>query len=89
MAVSVVQVVMSNWEARRLSARQVAYAALDALVTGRLLRGLRAWHASPAPCPGCRSPIGAPVNAQAAFRCTLFAFSTPHYIPPNHFFCLN
>ena len=64
--VSVSQVVMSNWEARRLTTRQVAYAALDALVTGQLLRGLRLWHSSPSACPGCRSAIGAPVNAKAA-----------------------
>ena len=29
------------------------------------------------PCPGCRSPIGAPVDARAAFRCARFLLS-PH-----------
>ena len=75
---TVVQVVMSNWEARRLSARQVAYAALDALVTGQLLRGLRLWHSSPSACPSCRSAIGAPVDARAALGCA------PVVLPLEH-----
>lgn len=32
---------MSNWEALQLSARQIQYAALDALLAGHAFRGLR------------------------------------------------
>jgi len=35
---------MSNWERRTLSTQQVLYAALDALLTGHVYRGLRLWH---------------------------------------------
>jgi ribonuclease D len=38
---------MSDWEQRALSRQQIVYAALDALVTGQLFRGLRLRHASP------------------------------------------
>ncbi len=27
----------------------------------QVFRGLRLWHSSPAPCPGCKVPVGAPV----------------------------
>lgn len=50
---------MSNWEARQLSAKQVQYAALDAVITGTLYRGLRLWHASPSACTSCRQMLGA------------------------------
>ena len=64
------QVVMSNWEARRLSQRQVSYAALDALVAGLLLRSLRLWHSSPSACAGCRGPpIGALVDCSRKLGC--------------------
>ena len=54
-----VQVTMSNWEARQLSARQMQYAALDAIITGHVYRGLRLWHASPSACTSCRQLLGA------------------------------
>jgi hypothetical protein len=38
------KVSMSNWERRTLSTQQVLYAALDALLTGHVYRGLRLWH---------------------------------------------
>jgi hypothetical protein len=50
---------MSNWEAAALSWPQVAYAALDALVCGHILRSLRRWHSSPSACDGCQKQIGA------------------------------
>lgn len=53
------KVTMSNWEARQLSARQVQYGALDAVVTGHIFRGLRLWHASPSACTACRQMLGA------------------------------
>lgn len=40
-------VTMSDWEQRALSRQQIVYAALDALVTGQLFRGLRLRHAGP------------------------------------------
>lgn len=46
------QVTMSNWEAYNLSNRQITYAALDALVTGDLLRSLRAMHVRQEDCSG-------------------------------------
>ena len=39
-----VQVTMSDWEQKALSQQQIVYAALDALVTGQLFRGLRLLH---------------------------------------------
>lgn len=53
------KVTMSNWEARQLSAKQVQYAALDAVITGHIHRGLRLWHASPSACTSCRQMLGA------------------------------
>ncbi|PSC71691.1 Werner Syndrome-like exonuclease [Micractinium conductrix] len=52
------KVTMSNWEARHLSAKQVQYAALDAIITGHVYRGLRLWHASPSACTACRQMLG-------------------------------
>lgn len=52
------RVTMSNWAARRLSDAQVRYAALDALVTGHVYRGLRLWHASPSACSACHQMLG-------------------------------
>jgi len=40
------QVTMSDWEQRALSQQQIVYAALDALVTGQLFRGLRLLHSN-------------------------------------------
>jgi len=48
------QITMSNWESSHLDARQIRYAAMDALVTGDLFRALRQLHANPTPCPGRR-----------------------------------
>lgn len=62
------KVTMSNWEARQLSARQVQYGALDAVVTGHIFRGLRLWHASPSACTACRQMLGA-VLPQPAWHC--------------------
>ncbi|PRW20999.1 subtilisin-like serine protease [Chlorella sorokiniana] len=53
------KVTMSNWEARQLSAKQMQYAALDAIITGHIYRGLRLWHASPSACTSCRQMLGA------------------------------
>lgn len=53
------QVTMSNWEQSALSRQQMVYAALDALVTGQLFRGLRLWHSSPSACAGCQTNMGA------------------------------
>lgn len=50
---------MSNWEARQLSAKQMQYGALDAIITGHIYRGLRLWHASPSACTACRQMLGA------------------------------
>ncbi|KAK9839236.1 hypothetical protein WJX81_003150 [Elliptochloris bilobata] len=53
-------VTTSNWGARQgLTAAQVSYGALDVLVAGQVLRGLRLWHSSPSPCASCRKPLGA------------------------------
>lgn len=49
---------MSNWEARNLSSGQVRYAALDALVTGQVFRGLRLWHSAPSACAACHQLLG-------------------------------
>ena len=62
------KVTMSNWEARQLLARQVQYAALDAIITGHIYRGLRLWHASPSACTSCRQMLGAVSAAAAACR---------------------
>lgn len=53
------KITMSNWEARSLSAKQVQYAALDAIITGHIYRSLRLWHASPSACTACRQMLGA------------------------------
>ena len=54
------RVTMSNWEARgALSAAQLQYAALDAVLTGHVYRSLRRWHASPSACTSCRQMLGA------------------------------
>ncbi|KAL3147260.1 hypothetical protein ABBQ32_002751 [Trebouxia sp. C0010 RCD-2024] len=45
------KVSMSNWEARTLTSQQIKYAALDALLTGQVFRGLRLWHSAPSACP--------------------------------------
>lgn len=52
------KVTMSNWEARQLSPTQLQYAALDAVVTASVYRGLRLWHASPSACTACRQMLG-------------------------------
>ena len=49
---------MSNWEATLLTAGQMQYAALDALIAGHVLRGLRMWHAQPAACAACSQLLG-------------------------------
>lgn len=53
------RVSLSNWAAPRLSLAQLQYAALDALLTGAVFRGLRLWHASPCACTGCGHALGA------------------------------
>lgn len=60
-SLSLLQVATSNWEAKRLTPRQVQYAALDAFATGHLLRCLGLWHSSPSPCPACKAPLGVPL----------------------------
>lgn len=52
------QVTMSNWEAARLSGKQLTYAALDAMLAGGIFRALRAWHLDPCGCGGCGLPLG-------------------------------
>lgn len=54
----------SDWQKPRLSPAQVRYAALDALITGSVFRGLRLWHASPSPCTACRRPFGVEVRIE-------------------------
>lgn len=61
---------MSNWEAKTLDVRQIAYAAVDALVCGHLLRSLRRWHASPCACSACQQRIGFPSDLPSGFTCT-------------------
>jgi hypothetical protein len=51
-------VARSDWERGALTPGQVQYAALDALLTGHVFRGLRLWHASPSACPACRQMLG-------------------------------
>lgn len=46
MCSNAVQVTMSDWEHKALSQQQIVYAALDALVTGQLFRGLRLLHSN-------------------------------------------
>ncbi|KAI3430822.1 hypothetical protein D9Q98_009233 [Chlorella vulgaris] len=53
------KVTMSNWEQKRLTAKQVQYAALDAILTGNVYRSLRLWHASPSACTSCHQMLGA------------------------------
>ena len=52
------QVSMSNWEARHLDCKQLQYAALDAILTGQVFRGLRLWHSAPSNCSTCHQPMG-------------------------------
>jgi ribonuclease D len=52
----------SDWQRAKLTPAQVQYAALDALVTGCVFRGLRLWHASPSPCTVCKQPFGVEVR---------------------------
>jgi len=52
----------SDWQRAKLTPAQVQYAALDALVTGCVFRGLRLWHASPSPCTACKQPFGVEVR---------------------------
>jgi hypothetical protein len=52
----------SDWQRAKLTPAQVQYAALDALVTGSVFRGLRLWHASPSPCTACKQPFGVEVR---------------------------
>jgi len=55
-------VARSDWQRPQLTPAQVQYAALDALVTGHVFRGLRLWHASPSPCTACKAPLGVMVS---------------------------
>ena len=53
------KIAMSDWEAADLSIRQIHYAALDALLTGHIFRGLRLWHQCPSSlCMTCQQPLG-------------------------------
>ena len=63
------QVSMSNWEARTLSSSQIQYAALDALLTGQVFRGLRLWHSAPSVCATCHQTLGE-MQPQHHFFCT-------------------
>lgn len=51
----------SDWQRRSLSASQIRYAVLDALVTGLVFRSLRLWHASPSSCIHCKQLLGVAV----------------------------
>lgn len=48
------QVAVSNWEAERLSAAQISYAARDVLLTYHTHRLLRQWQAAGAQAPACQ-----------------------------------
>lgn len=48
------QVAVSNWEAERLSAAQISYAARDVLLTYHTHRQLRQWQAAGAQAPACQ-----------------------------------
>ncbi|GAX82096.1 hypothetical protein CEUSTIGMA_g9524.t1 [Chlamydomonas eustigma] len=63
------KVSMSNWAAQSLNMSQIKYASLDAFVAGQVFRGLRLWHSSPSPCPGCLHIVGALLTAVDAFPC--------------------
>lgn len=52
----------SDWQRSKLTPAQVQYAALDALITGHVFRGLRLWHASPSPCTACKALLGVTVR---------------------------
>lgn len=60
---------MSNWEARKLNAAQIQYAALDALMTGQVFRGLRLWHSAPCACATCHHALGKVLSEPVLF-CT-------------------
>ena len=62
MAAAAAQVSLSDWEAPSLSSEQIKYAAMDAFITGHLMRCLGLWHSSPSPCPGCKSLLGLPIE---------------------------
>lgn len=52
----------SNWARQNLTPAQIQYAALDALLTGGVFRGLRLWHMAPSPCTKCRRLLGEKVR---------------------------
>lgn len=52
----------SNWAHPTLTPAQIQYAALDALLTGGVFRGLRLWHMAPSPCTKCRKFLGEKVG---------------------------
>jgi hypothetical protein len=52
----------SNWARQYLTPAQIQYAALDALLTGGVFRGLRLWHMAPSPCTKCRRLLGEKVR---------------------------
>lgn len=60
------KVTMSDWSAPCLTIRQAHYAALDALLTGHIFRGLRLWHSIPSDCAGCKAPLGLPPSWDAS-----------------------
>lgn len=66
---AILQVSMSNWEAKVLTRQQIIYASLDALVCGHLLRSLRLWHASPCACPVCRYHMGSVMPTDLVLMC--------------------
>jgi hypothetical protein len=64
----------SDWQRAKLTPAQVQYAALDALVTGSVFRGLRLWHASPSPCTACKQPFGVEVRKSLKVFFLFFPF---------------
>eukprot|EP01025_Chloroclados_australasicus_P015331 TRINITY_DN1732_c0_g1_i3.p1 TRINITY_DN1732_c0_g1~~TRINITY_DN1732_c0_g1_i3.p1 ORF type:complete len:270 (-),score=14.69 TRINITY_DN1732_c0_g1_i3:406-1215(-) len=53
---------LSDWEAPRLSIKMILYAALDAFLTGHILRKLKQLHFCGVICPQCRYHIGVRVQ---------------------------